>query len=158
MVLFVYLYFGFALYERKTEIQKEDEVPLGHTIGLGFRSSCAGGLFQPPDIALNKGHVAPHCGACGLDIMRFDCGKDRTVMSVGCINRARNLRAKRHALNNQGANGLNNRLEHKMIGSLCDHIMEREVGFHMRLLVRLAGHLDGPAPFTGPEWETVGGV
>ncbi len=33
-----------------------------------------------------------------------------------------------------------------------------EVGFHMRLLVRLTGRLDGPPPFTGTEWETVGPV
>lgn len=33
-----------------------------------------------------------------------------------------------------------------------------EVGYHMRLLVRLGGRVDGPAPFTGPDWETVGDV
>lgn len=32
-----------------------------------------------------------------------------------------------------------------------------EVGFHMRLLVRLNGIVGGAAPFTGPEWATVEG-
>lgn len=32
-----------------------------------------------------------------------------------------------------------------------------EVGFHMRLLVRLRGLVEGAAPFTGPDWVTVAG-